>query len=146
METKSNTPTGQELADNLNTAIEPLAKVAYWEHTGGGCAAIVIGNYEGAWRDDQGRGQHRLYQDASFLMVTPAEDIFTMADQHRPLGDEWGEGWTEFFIGHYAYDPADEDWWCEDAHHIFINGLESLAAAVAEWCQTGAISGWQVWS
>ena len=135
METKSNTPTGQELADNLNTAIEPLAKVAYWEHTGGGCAAIVVG-----------KGDHPYRADSSFLMVTPAEDIFTMADRDRPLEDEWGEQWDEFYIGHYAKDAFDGEWFAEEAHHIFINGLESLAAAVAEWCQTGAISGWQLWS
>ena len=132
MET-TGTPTGQQLAAQLNGILEPLSKVAYWEHTGGGCAAIIIGNDETSNRND-----------SSFLMLTAGEDIFTMADQHRPLKDEWGEDWDCFYIGHYAYDPADEDWWSEEAHSVMVDGLEHLAAAAAEWCLTGAITGW-VW-
>ena len=127
------TLTGQELADNLNRVLEPLGKVAIWEHTGGGCAAIVVGT-----------GPYPYRADSSFLMVTPREDIFTMADQHRSLEAEWGEGWEEFYVGHYAFDPDDEDWWSEETNNALINGLENLAAAVAEWCQPGAISGWEV--
>ena len=127
------TLTGQELADNLNRVVEPLGKVAIWEHTGGGCAAIVVGT-----------GPYPYRADSSFLMVTPAEDIFTMADRDRSLEAEWGEQWEEFYVGHYARDPDERDWFAEEAHYLFINGLENLAAAVAEWCQTGAISGWEV--
>jgi len=125
--------TGQELADNLNNVIEPLGKVAYWEHTGGGCAAIVVGN------DD-----HSYRADSSFLMVSPGEDIFTMADQHRPLEAEWGEQWEEFVIGHYDHEAENPDWYAIEAHWFEVDGLENLAAAVAEWCRTGAITGWTV--
>ena len=46
------TPTGQKLADQLNGIIEPLGKVVIWEHTGGGCAAIIIGDDELAYRNE----------------------------------------------------------------------------------------------
>ena len=128
------TLTGQELADNLNRVIEPLGKVAYWEHTGGGCAAIVVG-----------KGDYPYRGNSSFLMVTPREDIFTMADQHRSLEAEWGEQWDEFYIGHYAFDPDERDWFAEEAHYVdWVHGLENLAAAVAEWCRSDGINGWEV--
>jgi hypothetical protein len=64
------TPTGRQVADRLNGIIEPLGKVAFWEHTGDGCAAIVIEDDKFAYRGD--RGAFRMVT-AELSSVVPAK-------------------------------------------------------------------------
>ena len=134
--------TGHELTDRLHQAVVPLGKVAYWEHTGGNCACVVVGESEKFYRADEG----------AFLM-SPGPDVYSFdGDGQNPISDSYEEQWDHFSIGHYAPDPGDpndHEWWCISRHWFEIEGdgfgagLEALAAAVAEWSISGSITGWK---
>ncbi len=134
--------TGHELTDRLSEVVAPLGKVAVWEHTGGNCGAVGIGNSETYYRADEG----------PFLMITGPDVYSFNGDGQNPISDTYEEQWDHFTIGYYSPDPDnpdDDDWACEWRHFHIIDGdgfgagLEQLTTAVTEWATSGSITGWQ---
>ena len=134
--------TGHELTDRLHQAVAPLGKVAYWEHTGGNCGCLVVGNSGTCYNGE----------DGAYLMITGPDVYSFHGDGENPLSDSYEEQWDHFTIGHYGPDPdnpEDDEWWCDWRHFHLIDGdgfgagLEKLTAAVTEWLTTGSITGWQ---
>ena len=107
--------TGHELTSRLHRIVAPLGKVATWDHTGGNCGCVVVGESTTCYRGE----------DGAYLMITGPDVYSFNGDGQNPLSDTYEEQWDHFTIGHYAPNPDDPDeveWFWEWRHWLAIDG------------------------
>ncbi|MAH50181.1 hypothetical protein CMI37_30450 [Candidatus Pacearchaeota archaeon] len=130
-------PTGHELTGMVADHIESLDHLAYWMHTGEGCAVIRVAAC-GPWSDPK--------QHPTLGISHGSGEPYEMADRHQPLAESWGEpgehddGWQWFTLVEYAPESEEDDMGRGERRHRKAHGLLGpigLLAALSEW--TGAV-------
>ena len=127
-------PTGHELTGMVADHVESLDHLAYWMHTGGGCAVVWVAAC-GPLTDPK--------QHPTLGISHGSGEPYEMADRDQPLEESWGEpgehddGWQWFMLVEYAPESEEDDMGRGERRYRTAHGVPALLAALAEW--TGAV-------